>query len=142
MPASTTPIYPNSVIHWRTKLVGEVSPRAIANTFPIKLGTAGINGAIIHSISATPLGNNTASLLRLYSQKANGNAYELEIETNLPAITTASETAALTPVVVDLPLLLPNTNKGLHLEPGETLYAALSVAVAAGINVFVRGGNY
>lgn len=142
MPANTTPIYPKDVINWRIKLAAEVTPRAIANTFPIRLGSAGINGAILHSITATPLGNNTASTLRIYSQKANSSTYELVLEANLPAITTASDTAALTPIVVDLPTLLPNTNKGLHLEAGETLYASLGVAIAAGVNVFIRGGNY
>lgn len=142
MPSNSTPIYPKDVINWRVRLASEVSPRAIANVLPIRLGSAGINGAIIHSITATPLGNNTASTLRIYSQKANASTYELVLEANLPAITTASDTAALTPTAVELPLLLPAPNRGLHLEPGETLYAALGVVIAAGVNVFVRGGNY
>ncbi len=141
MPASTTPIYPNSIIHWRRKLTGEVLPRTLTNQNPTLIGTAGKNGAIIHGITVQHLGNNTATVLRIYSQR-DGAGYDLELELTLPATTTATETAALAPVAMTLPDSAVSGNKALHLEPGESLYVGLGTAIASGINVFIRGGNY
>lgn len=146
MPASTQPIYVNSVIHWRKRLAGtEVVPRVPTTTAPILIGSAGDFGAMIHGIDVQHLGNSVATVLRIYTQPKSQTGYDLELEMDLPAITTASESAGITRVVVNgLPAIISNNlqNRALHLGPGESLYVALGTAIASGINVFVRGGNY
>lgn len=144
MVANTQPRYPEDVIHWRKKLISEVVPRVPTTQTPLKIGTAGDNGSIIHSIEVVHLGNNIATVVRVFSQPATQTSYDLELELTLPAVTTASEVAALDRVVFNLPLILPanGSNKALHLEAGESLYVALGTAIASGIFVYVRGGHY
>ena len=150
--ANTQPIYPRDIIHWRQPLKDEVVPRIPTTQVPVLVGTAGDNGAIIHNISVMPLGNNIATVVRLFTQSAinaiNSTSlqsnYHLELELSIPATSGASDTAALTPLGFTLPSILPsgNGNKALHLVGGESLFAALGTAIATGLILYVRGGNY
>ena len=146
--ANTTPIYPHEIIKWRVKLTNEITARDITTETPILLGTAGENGAIIHSIEILPLGDNVASSVFFFTHKPdevdsqNNNFYFLEIDQSIVAVAGATATAALTKTVVDLPQILPSPQKALHLSPGESLYVALGAAVTSGVIVKVVGGNY
>jgi len=146
MAANTQPIYVESVIHWRKKLAGtEVVPRTPTTTAPILVGSAGDFGAMIHGIDVQHLGNNVATVLRVYTQPKSQTAYDLEFEIDLAAVTTASESVGISKVTfANLPTIVSGTlqNRALHLEPGESLYIALGTVIASGINVFIRGGNY
>ncbi len=139
---NTQPIYPGEVLRWKATVASQTVPRVPTVQVPVKLGTAGENGAIIHRIDCQHLGNNIATVVRLYSQMAGAVAYNLELELDLTAVTTANETNAIAPVAFTLPSILPAGNTGLHLASGESLYIALGTAIASGIIVTARGGNY
>lgn len=139
---NTQPIYPRLPIHWKKKLTNQVCPREITTQQPILIGTIGNNGALIHGIELIHLGTNPASTLRLYTQKEGETGYMLEFETTLAATSVTTEDAATITVPVVLLDILPNPAKGLHLEGGTQLYAAVGVALTAGAILRVRGGNY
>lgn len=139
---NTTPIYPKDIIQWKAKLVAQVVPRNITTETPVLLGTAGDYGALIHSIDVRHLGDNVATVVRLWSKFALEADYYLENELSLSQISSSTNAAAIAPVAFTLPAILPNGNTGLHLEPGESLYCALGTAVAAGVIIAVRGGDY
>lgn len=146
--ANTTPIYPFKIIKWHTKLAAQVTPREITTETPVLLGTAGDNGSLIHSIEVLHLGDNVATVLRIYSQKTTdidtqaNNLYFLEIEHSLVATSDATNAAAIAKVIVTLPPILPSGQTGLHLTGGEKLYCSLGTAIASGVIVKAIGGNY
>lgn len=140
MAANTTPIFPLTPFNWQVKLTTQIAVRDVTTQVPVLLGTAGKNGSLIHTVYAAPLGNNVASILRLYLSQNAG--YALLAELTLPAITTAGESNAIDRVVVTLPAMLPSGNTGLHLAPDAGLYAALGTAIAAGVQVCALGGNF
>ena len=142
MAANTTPIFPLTPINWHAKLTNSVTPRDISTQVPVLLGTAGKNGALIHTVFAAHLGNNVGSVARIYCKGESDTGYSLLMELTLPAITAASETTGLDPVKFVLPDILPNGNKGLHLAPGASLYLGLGTAIASGIHIWALGGNY
>jgi hypothetical protein len=142
MPANVQPIYPKDIIRWKTTLTNQVVPRSITTQTPILLGTAGENGAIIHAIDVRHLGDNVQSVARLWIKFAGDTAYYLENELSLAAISGSTNDVAIAPIPFTLPAILPNGNTGLHLEPGESLYAGLGTAIANGVVVSVRGGDY
>lgn len=136
------PIYPKTIIYWKAKLIAQVTPRDITTQTPVLLGTAGDNGCLIHAIDVRHLGDNVATVLRLYSKYSGDDEYFLENELTLPVVTGSSNAAAIASVPVVLPAILPSGNTGMHLEAEVSLYCALGTAVANGIIVTVRGGDY
>lgn len=142
MAANTQPIFPLTPINARATLKGQVTPREITTQTPVTLFTTDKNGAMIHAIFVQHLGNNVGSVVRLYHKSESDTGYALLSEVTLPAITAASETAALDPVKFTLPDILPSGNKGLHLAPGSSLYLGLGTAIASGVQVYAIGGAY
>lgn len=142
MAANTQPIFPLIPINARAILKGQITPREITTQTPVSLLTMGKNGGLIHSIFIQPLGNNVASTLRLYHKGESDTGYSLLSEVTLAAITAASETAALDPIKFVLPDILPNSNKGLHLAAGASLFVGLGTAIASGVQVYAIGGEF
>lgn len=142
MAVNTLPIFPVRSFNWRCKLTNHVLPRDVTTQVPVVLGTAGANGSLIHSITVRHLGNNTATVVRLYHKNDFETGYSLLTEVSCPAITTGGDTAAVEGVSIPLFDMLPSPNKGLHLAPGATLYAGLGVAIATGVQVYAIGGDY
>lgn len=139
---NTTPIYPRTPIRWRVKLAMEVVPREVTTQTPILLGTAGSNGSIIHSVDVHHLGDNVATAIRLWTQQSDEDGYFLDNELSLTAISGSTNAAAIAPVLFTLPAILPSGNTGFHLTSGESLYCGLGTAIASGVIVIVRGGDY
>lgn len=143
MAANTTPIYTKYPFHWRIQLVDQLAPRKLTTETPILLGTAGDYGALIWGIQATPLGDNVATVIRIYSKQATDTDYHFLFEEAVAETTGSTEAAKLVNTDFVLPdIAVVANSKGLHLESGESLYAALGTAVATGFNLFIRGGNY
>jgi len=139
---NTQPIYPREIIRFRTNLTLQVVPRNVTTQTPVLLGVAGDNGSIIHSIDVHHLGDNVATVVRLWTQQTDETVYFLENELSLIAVAGSTNAAAIAPVPFVLPAILPGTNTGLHLEAGESLFGALGTAIASGVIVIVRGGDY
>lgn len=95
-----------------------------------------VDGSLASRLRATPIGTNTASVLRVWIN--NGAATTtatnniLYKEFSLPA-TTLTEVAAQSVYYHDL---------GLRLPAGYRLTCAIGTAVAAGWHVMVEGGDY
>lgn len=142
MAANTLPIFPLTPINWSVKLTNQTVPRDITTQVPIEFGTAGKNGGLIHTIFVQQLGNNIATVVRLYHKGEIDDGYNLLRELTLPAITAASETAEIAPINFTLPWILPSGNAGLHLAPNSGLYLGLGTAIASGVRVWALGGNY
>ena len=136
------PIYPKNIIYWKAKLIAQVTPRIITTETPVLLGTVGDNGCLIHAIDIRHLGDNVATVVRLYSKLAGDTEYFLENELTLAATSSSNNTTAIAPVSFTLPAILPSVNTGMHLEGGVSLYCSLGTAIASGIIVTVRGGDY
>lgn len=136
------PIYPKEIIYWKAKLIAQVTPRAITTETPVLLGTVGDNGCIIHAVDVRYLGDNVATVARLYSKMSGETEYYLENELTLSATTSSNNTSAIAPISFTLPAILPASNTGMHLEGGVSLYCALGTAVANGVILTVRGGDY
>ncbi|MBW4685133.1 MAG: hypothetical protein KME40_08535 [Komarekiella atlantica HA4396-MV6] len=129
---NTQPVYPHEVIRWRVKLLEQVVPRNIKTQTPVLLGDAGDNGSIIHSIDVHHLGDNVATVVRLWTQQAEEDTdYFLENEVTLPAVSATSNVAAVAPITFTLLSILPSPNTGLHLAPGKSLFCALGTAIAS-----------
>ena len=142
MAANTQPLFTVTPINAKATLKGQIAPREITTQTPVTLLTVGKNGALIHTIFVQQLGNNVASVARLYYKGESDTGYALLSELTLPAITAASETAALDPIKFVLPDILPNGNKGLHLAAGSSLFLGLGTAIASGVQVYAIGGEF
>ncbi len=136
------PIYPKSIIYWKARLLAQVTPRAITTETPVLLGTVGDNGCLIHAIDVRHQGDNVATVARLYIKFADDTQYYLENELSLTATSSSNNTTAIAPASFTLPAILPSGNTGMHLEGGVSLYCSLGTAVASGIILTVRGGDY
>lgn len=146
--ANVQPIYPRTIFSWAVPLKSEVCPMIITNQVPQLVGNGGQNGALIHGIEVQSLGVNTGTNLRLYTQPLNSGGYTSTPSVNLNYFPLcqvplfAQPSTEATNVSIPLYSILPTGNKGLHLAPGETLYAALSDAIEVGLVLRVRGGWY
>lgn len=136
------PIYPKNIIYWKAKLLAQITPRNITTETPVLLGTVGDNGCLIHAIDVRHLGDNVATVVRLYSKLADDTVYYLENELTLAATSSSNNTTAIAPVSFTLPTILPASNTGMHLEGGVSLYCSLGTAIASGAIITVRGGDY
>jgi hypothetical protein len=126
MAANTSPIYP------LTPKVG-FAVHTAANTnldgtgTVATLATAGADGAIVRSVTFQAQGTNVATVARLFinngstTATATNNTHFLDV--TLPA-TTASATTALTPITVNLNIMLQAT---------YTITACIATAVSGGI---------
>jgi hypothetical protein len=138
---NTSPIYPRVPISWIASLKTEVCNRDPGAAVPKTLGTAGSSGALIESIQIHYLGTEaSAKVVRLYSRAEGTTTYRLIREVDVAA--QASAAAALAPITFTLPAILPASNTGLRLAPGEELSVGISAVSDNGYNVVVRGGQY
>ncbi len=151
MATNTQPSFIKSPLLWMVTLTNEVVNRSPGAAVPVLLGTAGASGSLIESIQAYPLGDNTASPLRIFLKPSTNSNYILLAETSLTTVSGSGNTSAIAnyPIEIQLPRILspasqtPATpNRGLRLPAGYALYAALGTAVAAGAIVTVTGGDY
>lgn len=147
MAVNVQPIYPKTPFTWTTKFSNQVLPRFLGSETPTLLGTVADCGGLIHNIEAVPLGDNVATLLLLFLRLDEGSgSYFLITETALPLITASTITAPIAKVTISLPdvSILSDTGsrKAMHLPPNASIYAGLTVAIAAGVNLVIRGGEY
>lgn len=148
MTTRTQPSYPSSIKKPRARLKAQVTPREITTQTPVLLydGSDNVYGAVITQGNITHLGNNVATVVRLYSKLANSAVYDLLIETTVTATTSTNDTTAIATVPIELFNISPNNaipnNKGFRIEPGESIYVALGTAIAAGVNVFLEVQEY
>lgn len=144
---SAQPSYPSTFNKGRARLISQVAPRIIGTETPIQLydGTSN-NGAFISQLTLQQLGDNVATTIRFYSQISTSETYDLLIEHGTTAVSGASDASAISLEEVTLPVVSPKNavpeNRGIRLEPGESLYCALGIAVATGINVFAEIQEY
>lgn len=142
---NTQPIYPRRVFVWKKILISDVIVgKKITTQNPILLGTAGVNGSIIHNIQVKHVGVNPATTVKLFTKQIDDTVYYIENELNITAAT-ASPTEVASPAFdFTLPKILPAsaTNTALHLAPECGLFAALTVSATDGLLVTVRGGDY
>jgi hypothetical protein len=92
------------------------------------LVTAGADGAIVTSLTATPRGTVTASSLVLFLSKDSGTTLHL-IGSALMGAQTVSTTAGITSTSFSI----VSETTPIRLEAGDRLYAGSQVALAAGI---------
>lgn len=102
------------------------------------LCTAGINGAIVSSVSAIPRATVTASSLVLYLVKSAAPAVYRPIDSVLMAAYTQAATTAL-PVTAFASI---SDATPMRLEAGDKLYVGSQVALAAGIAFTARWMDY
>ena len=138
---NTQPIYPKKIFTWRGELLNQVItiPVPISNTLqtvlPIKLGEAQEAGALIWAFHiALPLPY--YGHFHFYSRRTG--------DTNLVQrwmhLVNTSDLFSFQ--VCNLPAILPNEQKGLHLEAGEELFVMMQIAVTSPITVIAVGGHY
>lgn len=147
MAINKQPIYPGRIKTPRVAVADSVAPRIITTQTPVTLydGSSNEYGALVTRLHLVHLGVNALTTVRFYTKLMTANQYHLVLETATES-SNATDTVANAPVIVELPPIHPNNgwpdNRGLRLEPGESLYVALGSTVAAGINVFAEVGEY
>jgi hypothetical protein len=146
---NTQPIYSKEIFLWTARLTSQVTPRILTTaTTPTFLGNVGTNGGVIWSIKAVPIGNNVASVLRLYGRSADATAltdYRLFSETNLPLIDNEDNTLSLPEVDIPLPRIFTrdsDQSRGIVAPAGYGFAVALGTIVASGWDIIVTGGDY
>lgn len=92
------------------------------------IATAGVNGALLTSLTAIPRGTVTASSLLVFSSLDGGVTKNLKSSFLMPA-QTVSTTAAITGTDSGI----CSEDNPIRLKAGEQLYVASQVAQAAGI---------
>jgi hypothetical protein len=139
MAANTTPIYSKiSDIQWATSTVasGNTTTDLTSGTIYQVFSADTTNGGYVQRIRFRPLGNNTATVARVWLNNggdttvSSNNALWDEISI---ASSTASQTSAL--ATYELPLNFP-------LPASYRLYVTLGTSGATGYDVIVIGGKY
>jgi hypothetical protein len=139
MEANTRPIYSKiSDIQWATSTVasGNTTTDLTSGTIYQVFSADTTNGGYVQRIRFRPLGNNTATVARVWLNNggdttvSSNNALWDEISI---ASSTASQTSALS--TYELPLNFP-------LPASYRLYVTLGTSGATGYDVIVIGGKY
>ena len=140
MAANTQPIFPIMPKVGGGKLISADTSYENPVTNPVTLFTAGENGARIDQIKARALGDNTATVLRLFVH--DGVSYMLVHESGLPESAAAAdgETGS------DIDILRDTGYEAVppvpYLPAGYSLVATVGTTVASGWMVTVFGGEY
>ena len=140
MAANTQPIFPNTPKVSGGKVITADTSYENPVTNPVTLYTAGANGARIDQIKARALGDNIATVLRLYVY--DGASYMLAHEAGLPASTASAdgETGS------DIDILRDTGYEAVppvpYLPAGYSLVGTVGTTVASGWMVTVFGGDY
>ena len=140
MAANTQPIFPVSPNVSGGKVITADTSYETPTTNPVTVFTAGTNGSRIDEIKVRALGDNVATVLRLFVYT--GSAYHLVHETTL-----ASSSAAANAVTgTDYDILRDTGYEAMppipYLDAGWTIIATVGTTVASGWMVTVFGGDY
>lgn len=139
MPANTAPIYSKIAdIQWSTAIVQSANTTTDLTSgtiYPV-FSADSTNGGYVQRIRFRPLGNNTATVARVWLN--NGSDTTVAANNSLwdeisIASSTASQTSAL--ATYELPLNFP-------LPASYRLYVTLGTSGATGYDVTVIGGKY
>jgi hypothetical protein len=148
MTTRTQPSYPSNIRKPRAKLSTQVAPRELTTETPVLLydGDNNTYGAVVTQGNITHLGNNVATVLRLYTQLSGSTEYQLLLETSIAAVAGSTNAAAIVTVpIVGFDISPRNglsENTGFRLQAGESIYCALGTAIASGVNVFLEVQEY
>ena len=134
MPANTSPIFalvPETSFATVTAATTDRTGATMTNT--VTLLTAATNGTKITQIGAKVAGTNAATLVLIFISDTAGANFKLFDEIALNAITpstTATSQRAVT------------AYSDLQLKAGQVVKVGITVAIAAGVNVFAIKGDY
>lgn len=144
---NTQPIYPKKLFTWKAEITNEIInvpvpiPNVLQSTFPAipvlpkRVGIAGECGALIWavhvSLVVTYIGH-----VHFYSRRVGDSDLLLRWSHLINTTNTFSMQ------VCSLPPILPNDQKGLHLEAEEELFIAMQTVLPSPATVTVIGGHY
>lgn len=140
MAANTQPIFPITPKVGGGKVITADTSYENPVTYPVTLFTAGENGSRIDQIKARALGDNVATVLRLFVY--DGASYMLAHEAGLPSSVADEdgETGS------DIDILRDTGYEAIppvpYLPAGYSLVATVGTTVASGWMVTVFGGAY
>ena len=102
-------------------------------TNTVTLLTAATNGTKITQIGAKVAGTNTATLVLIFISDTTGANFKLFDEIGLSAVTASTTTISQRSVTA---------YSDLQLKAGQVVKVGITVATAAGVNVFAIKGDY
>jgi hypothetical protein len=134
MPANTSPIFALSPELSFATVTGATTDRTGATmTNTITLLTAATNGTKITQIGAKVAGTNTACLVLIFITDTAGANPKLYDEIALQPITASTTQASFRDVTA---------YSDLQLKSGQKVLVGITVAQAAGVNIFAIKGDY
>ncbi len=140
MAANTQPVFPKTPKVSGGKVAVADTSYETPVTHPVTLFTAGENGARIDQIKARALGENIATVLRLFVH--DGSSYMLIHEVGLPVSTAAADAETGS----DIDILRDTGYEAVppipYLPAGYSLVGTVGTTVASGWMVTVFGGEY
>jgi len=140
MAANTQPIFPISQNIGGGKVITADTSYETPTTNGVTVFTAGTEGSRIDEIKVRALGDNIATVLRLFIYT--GSAYHLVHETTLASSSAAADAVTGT----DYDILRDTGYEAMppipYLEGGWTIIATVGTTVASGWMVTVFGGDY
>ena len=134
MPANTSPIFalsPELAIATVTTATTDRTGATMTNT--VTLLTAATNGTKITQIGAKVAGTNAATLVLIFISDSSGANFKLFDEIGLSAITASTTVTSQRAVTA---------YSDLQLKAGQVVKVGITVATAAGVNIFAIKGDY
>ena len=134
MPANTSPIFalvPETSFATVTAATTDRTGATMTNT--VTLLTAATNGTKITQIGAKVAGTNAATLVLIFISDTAGANFKLFDEIALNAITPSTTVTSQRAVTA---------YSDLQLKAGQVVKVGITVAIAAGVNVFAIKGDY
>ena len=134
MPANFQPIFaltPETSFATVTAATTDRTGATMTNT--VTLLTATTNGTKITQIGAKVAGTNTPTLVLIFISDTTGANFKLFDEIGLTAVTASTSVSSQRAVT---------TYSDLQLKAGQVVKVGITVAVAAGVNIFAAKGDY
>ena len=134
MPANFQPIFaltPETSFATVTAATTDRTGATMTNT--VTLLTAATNGTKITQIGAKVAGTNTSTLALIFISDTTGANFKLFDEIALVAVTASTTVTSQRAVT---------TYSDLQLKAGPVVKVGITVAVAAGVNIFAAKGDY
>ena len=134
MPANFQPIFaltPETAFATVTAATTDRTGATMTNT--VTLLTATTNGTKITQIGAKVAGTNAAVLVLIFISDTTGANFKLFDEIGLTGITPSTTISSQRAVT---------TYSDLQLKAGQVVKVGITVAVAAGVNIFAAKGDY
>lgn len=134
MPANTSPIFaltPELAFATVTAATTDRTGATMTNT--VTLLTAATNGTKITQIGAKVAGTNAGTLVLIFISDSSGSNFKLFDEIALNAVTASTTVTSQRAVTA---------YSDLQLKAGQIVKVGITVATAAGINVFAVKGDY